>query len=245
MADERQTAKEAAISAFEHSADAVLTLLEQEGAAHAAATIELAKATTKAVHAAREGDWDAFGANTLAASTALLNSALGGAPGSAIAFNQASVALARAFGSDASGITFDEAMTAGLREITDDIANYAFESAYPDEVRDVREQGGETKASPDFRPMERLDRATLDQVRGASSQEMTFEPELITRSDKSDPGNSARQGETATPDKLVSLDTGPQISDTPIGDTPNMGSTSAQFARTHWKSGPSTARTGD
>jgi hypothetical protein len=105
MADERQIAKEAAISAFEHSADAILTLLEQEGAAHAAVAIEVAKAATTAVHVAREGDRDAFEANTLAASMALGNSALSGAPDSAVAFNNASVALARAFGSYASGLT--------------------------------------------------------------------------------------------------------------------------------------------
>jgi len=186
MAHERQTAKEAALSAFAHSAEAILHFAKQAGAAHAAAAIEVLKPTIGAVGAVVEGDWDRFSVKTAEASLALLNTALDGGPGVALGFNDAVNALARLHGDGSGGITSEEVLASVLPQLSNKLSDTAFELFNSKDVPNVRVMPPpvDALATPALPPLLTrfpINEAIRDIAKQASAgNEMTFEQEVIT-----------------------------------------------------------------
>ena len=192
MTTEHQTAREAALSALKHSMDGILHamgkgvhVVEHAKLPGAWTAVEVSIHMYKMIGAAWHGRWEDFGDHSLAASSALLNSAALGVPGLVEGLNDATVAVRRAAGERGAGITVEEAEHTGLHAIQTALSDRLFEALHPDAVPQRRVGTGEAEATPgDLRMMEKLSPETLDRIRSTLSEGNTpgihFEPEVVT-----------------------------------------------------------------
>jgi hypothetical protein len=240
MTTEHQSARQAAISALVHSADAIMHATEHALGQkvkwlHKAKLpgvvtgVEVAAHMYEMIGAARSGRWEEFGDHSLGVSSALVNLGTSGVLGLAEGLNDATVAVRRTMGDKGAGITIEEAEKAGLHAIQNEIEDMLFKAVYPNEVPQIRVGEGEVEAKPvGFAPVERLNPETLELIRNmlreAKGPELTFEPVVVTAADATTTARG-RQDPGAVPKALFSLEVRtfqpcPGTTENPVADRP-------------------------